>query len=324
MFPKSPSPVFILGSGRSGTTVTASLLNRFQKVHVAKETGFIGLEAEKLRNIDDIQTLRRLIDVVNSWLEKEQWENRANEQGFRDFCERYQLNGGSAFIHYVWQLESSTPWHELEFIGDNTPLYVMAIPLILEFFPNARFIHMIRDPRDVVCSVYRMRFGADDLVLAALEWHVSIGCWMMAERIVPESQRVECRYEDLCINAEQVLETLAEFLGRDRREVADVLAAHASGASNDPRFQKVATLQHHARLSEPLNAGRIARYKKELNAEQIRMIEEIAQYGMRAYGYEAEKWHTHPMMREDRIYMFRSMLRDLTRRIYKRIFNRRP
>lgn len=90
------------------------------------------------------------------------------------------------------------PWHELSFIGDNTPLYVLAIPAIQDLMPNARFIHMVRDPRDVVCSVLKMRFGADDVVVAAMEWHLTLGCWLMAERIVSADRRMECRYEDLC------------------------------------------------------------------------------------------------------------------------------
>ncbi len=321
---KGPTPVFILGSGRSGTTVTASLLNRFPRVHIAKETGYIGLEAERLRNIEQPKVLQELVDNVNSWLSKEQWDVKASVDGFRSFCDRYQISGGGAFIHYIWQLDAPLPWDQLEYIGDNTPLYVMAIPVILEFLPDSRFIHMMRDPRDIVCSIVRMRFGADDLVTAALEWHLYVGCWLMAERIVAAERRTECRYEDLCTNAEQALGKLAEFLGRDRREAAEALAAHASGASNDPRFQKVATLQHHTRLSEPLNAGRIARYRKELTAEQIRIIEQIAQYGMIAYGYEPTQWHTHPLMREDRMYLFKAMIRDMTRRIYKRIVRRSP
>ncbi|MFN9719223.1 MAG: sulfotransferase [Planctomycetota bacterium] len=319
---RHPIPLFIVGSGRSGTTVTAALLNRFPRVHIAKETGYIGLEIEQLRHVDDPAVVQRLLAVVNQWLSKEQWDVQATEQGFREFCNRYQLAGGRAFINYIWQLDSPVPWHELEYIGDNTPLYVMAIPAILEFMPESRFIHMMRDPRDLVCSILKMRFGADDLVTAALEWHIYVGCWLMAERLLAAEHRIECRYEDLCTNTEQALGKLADFLGRDRSEAAAALAAHATGLSTDPRFQKVATLQHHTRLSEPLNAGRIARYRKELSAEQIRIIEEIAQYGMKAYGYQPTQWHTHPLMREDRMYLLKAMIRDMARRFYKRMLRR--
>ncbi|MEJ7589976.1 MAG: sulfotransferase [Planctomycetaceae bacterium] len=193
-----PIPVFVLGSGRSGTTITASLLNHLPGVQIAKETGYIGQNLALLQDIEHPDALARLVQEVNSWLEKERWEHSASIQGFRDFCQRYQFFGGAAFIHYIWQLDSTVPWHELSFIGDNTPLYVMAIPAIQVLLPNAQFIHMVRDPRDVVSSVLKMRFGADDVVVAAMEWHLTLGCWLMAERIVSADRRMECRYEDLC------------------------------------------------------------------------------------------------------------------------------
>jgi hypothetical protein len=169
----------------------------------------------------------------------------------------------------------------------------------------------------------RMRFGADDLVTASMEWHLYVGCWLMAERIIPASQRAECRYEDLCTDPNTTLTAIAEFLGRTREEAIAAVAAHGAGANDSAGFQKVATLQHHTRLAEPLNAGRIARYKSDLSSDQIHTIEAIAQYGMLAYGYTPTQWHTHPLMREDRMYFLKAMVRDFSRRVYKRLIRRK-
>jgi hypothetical protein len=142
----------------------------------------------------------------------------------------------------------------------------------------------------------------------------------MAERIVASDRRTEVRYEDLCTTPEEAFGKLAEFLGRNRKESNAALASHsAAGASADKTFLKVAGLSHHARLSEPLSPSRVARYKSELTAEQIRSIEEIAQYGMIAYGYQPTKWHTHPLMAENRLYMLKAMIRDMAKRAIKRL-----
>jgi hypothetical protein len=315
-----PTPVFILGSGRSGTTITASLLSQLPGVQIAKETGYISQNLALLRDIADPDALARLVREVNSWLEKERWEHTASIQGFRDFCDRYQLFGSAAFIHYVWQLDLRVPWHELSFIGDNTPLYVMAIPAIQELMPNARFIHMIRDPRDVICSVLKMRFGADDVVVAAMEWHLTLGCWLMAERIVSADRRMECRYEDLCTAPEQTMARLAKFLNHSESDAAAALVQHATdGIKSGTGFEKVATASHHTRLTEPVSPSRVGRYKSELSAAQIQAIEEIAQYGMLAYGYEPSGWHEHPLVRENRIRLLKSMIKDLANRSLKRL-----
>jgi hypothetical protein len=315
-----PTPVFIVGSGRSGTTITATLLSHLSRVQISKETGYISQNIPLLKDINSPAALKRLIVVVNQWLRVSQPDHLASLEGFQQFCGRYDIHGSRAFIHYIWQLDSPKPWHELSFIGDNTPLYLMAIPVIQEFMPDARFIHVVRDPRDVVTSTLKMRFGADDPIIAALEWHTSIGCWLMAERIVTSDRRMECRYEDLCTAPEETMTRLAAFLNHSKN---DAMAALTMQASSDRQkasgFESVASAEHHHRLIEPVAPSRVGRYKSELTAAQIQSIETIAQYGMLAYGYEPTTWHEHPMVWENRVGLLRAMIRDVTIRCLKRI-----
>lgn len=322
---KHPVPVFILGSGRSGTTVTASLLNRLPGMHIAKETGFIGQSVELLRDIANPKSRQQLIDIVNSWLVVEKWSGRASEQGFGDFCQQQQqLSGASAFIHYIWQIDSPIPWRQLNFIGDNTPLYVLSIPWLLELFPNAKFVHVVRDPRDVVCSVMSMRFGADDPIVAAMEWQHALGCWLMAERMVSSANRIEIRYEDLCVSSASTLRKLAEWLGPEmlKPDLEHVLSL--DGATGKGTFQSVAELPHHQRLLEPLSTGRIGRYRTELTANDIARIEAVLQNGMLACGYQPATWQVSPYATEDRVSQARAMIRDLLKRGIRRLTKPRP
>lgn len=316
---KSPVPVFILGSGRSGTTVTASLLNRLPGVHIAKETGFIGQSVELLRDVSSLKSRQQLIKVVNSWLVAEKWSGRASEAEFTDFCQKHQLSGPTAFIHYIWQIDSTVPWEKLSFIGDNTPLYVLSIPWLLELFPNARFVHLVRDPRDVVCSVLSMRFGADDPVVAAMEWQHALGCWLMGERQIPPENRIEIRYEDLCLSAETTLRKLMTWLGGDATtaNVAE-LVSHDKDAA-DTSFQAVAELPHHRQLQQPLNTGRIGRYRSELSRVDIARIEAVVQNGMLACGYQPAAWQVNSYATEDRISQAQAMLRNLLKHGIRRL-----
>ena len=316
-----PTPVFIVGSGRSGTTITASLLSHLPRVQIAKETGYISQNLSLLRDINNPSSLQRLIEEVNSWLTHSHWENFASADGFRSFCSQYDFHGCQAFIHYVWQLDSPKPWHELSFIGDNTPLYVLAIPAIQELMPNARFIHMVRDPRDVVTSTLKMRFGADDPVLAAMEWHLLLGSWLMAERIVSADRRIECRYEDLCTDSESTVTRLAKFLDHTEEDAIAAIARQSStGSELSTGFQKVAAVAaHHTRLTEPLAASRVGRFLSELTSAQIQAIEEVAQDGMLAYGYTLTGQREHPLLRENRMCFLKAAVRDVTKRCMKRL-----
>lgn len=63
----------------------------------------------------------------------------------------------------------------------------------------------------------------------------------------------------------------------------------------------------------------MGRYKSELTAAQIQAIEEIAQHGMLASGYEPTGWHEHPLIRENRIRLLKSVIKDLANRSLKRL-----
>ena len=318
-----PVPVFILGNGRSGTTVTAALLNQLPGIHISKETGFLSTSLAMLKAMDEPSVMRRLLAHVNPWLEVNAWTNRADERGFREFCDRHAVAGPEAFLHYVWSLDCPTPWNELAFIGDNTPFYVLSIPEILQLLPNSRFIHMLRDPRDVVSSMLKMRFGADDPLVAAMEWHTVFGAWLMAERLIAPGHRTEIRYEDLCTSPAPTFSRLARFFGYSDADADEALNRHAGGQSRDRSgFDQVARMSHHTLIHEPLSPRRVGRYRTELSRQQIRAIEEVTQAGMAACGYPFDEWHIHPLIHEDRPRFLRAMMKDTIRRCFKRVFQR--
>lgn len=323
--PSRPRPVFILGSGRSGTTITASLINRLPGVHIASETGYLSGSFARLDSLDDSASRRDLIRFTNSWLSAERWTNRATDEGFRQFASRYEISGAAAWVNYVWQLDCNVAWDSLSHIGDNTPGYVFAVPMIDRLLPDALYIHVVRDPRDVVCSVLKMKFGANDPVIAALDWHCCIGAWMMAERVIPADRRMELHYEDLCEDPGKVLARVSQFLGGTPEAAEIALQADSDNTnrgSND--FAKVAQLEHHRRLTEPISKKSVARFRTELTEAQVQAIEEIAQHGMLAYGYRPARWYDSPIMLERRLHFLKASLYELLRRTLRSLWRRRP
>jgi len=317
-----PTPLFVVGNGRSGTTICAALLNQLPNVFIAKETGFFGsMQRELVRNCES-DDFAAAIPEINSFLAHNDWQERATAEGLREFCSQFQLAGARGLLHYIWQLEAGRRWNELTMVGDNTPLYVMAIPALLKLFPDAKFIHMVRDPRDVVSSVLKMRFGACEALTAALEWHHTLGCWLLAERIVPAAQRMECRYEDLCTAPEQTFARVAAFAGATADDAAEALRQHASGGKRPTGFERIAKWEHHKRLTEPLTPARVGRYRSELSPKQIRDVECVAQYGMEAYGYPMENWQLHPLILEDRMRLLKAGMRDMFNRLLQRLQGR--
>jgi hypothetical protein len=130
-----------------------------------------------------------------------------------------------------------------QFAGDKTPGYVRRIPQLHEVWPRARFVHIIRDPRDVCLSMLDWSVGErtagqdgtwemDPAISTALYWRhsVAVGREDAAAHLGPTLYH-EVRYEDLVSTPERELEQICRFLrlpyaeemtrfyeGRTRRE----------------------------------------------------------------------------------------------------------
>ena len=85
---------------------------------------------------------------------------------------------------------------------------------VLEIWPDARFIHLVRDGRDVSLSIDA--YGWTGTPYVATDW------WLAAERAwddlcrrVPRDRRVEIRFEDLIEHPEDALESICAFLDLD-------------------------------------------------------------------------------------------------------------
>lgn len=311
-----PDPLFIVGSGRSGTTLLASLLNKLPLVHITKETGFISRAIPLLEDIDKNGASPALIGLVNSWLAAEGWRERASTEGFGQYCARTGASGAAAFIHYVWQLECDRDPATLDIIGDNTPAYVWAIAQLVHMFPNARFIHMVRDPRDVAASMMGMKFGANTALTAALEWQANVGAWMAAERIIAPELRMELRYEDLCRDPQASMVHVARFLGQEVSALKSVLTDPPAW---QPGFGTVAEKAHHRLLSQAVSPSRIGRHVTQLSKRDIELVESVTQHLMLVYGYESEDWHLSPLMEDRRLLFTSAYAMDIGRKLLNRL-----
>jgi hypothetical protein len=83
---------------------------------------------------------------------------------------------------------------------------------LIHLWPNARFIHLIRDPRDVARSVLEKRW-AGNLYHAADWWTEAERCWGVLKSKLPPERYVEVRYEDLVTDPEAELARVCAFIG---------------------------------------------------------------------------------------------------------------
>jgi hypothetical protein len=196
-------PFFVVGSARSGTTWLRIILNAHSQVAVPPESRFIVSLWEGRDDVDAAALLTRLAA-----------HRRFQEWGLPlDEVERalpdrptYAQVMAAAYAAYA-HVRGKSRW------GDKTPRYVEQIPFLARLFPDALFVHQIRDGRDVALSYADVPFGPKSVAAAAELWNGRVRAGVAAGSSLGPRRYTEIRYEDFVAEPERRTRALCEFLG---------------------------------------------------------------------------------------------------------------
>jgi hypothetical protein len=198
------APFFIVGSARSGTTLLRMMLNAHPQAAIPPESRFI---VELYPGTDQID-VEHFIEVLST---------------HRQFCS-WQLPidlvaaelPGSGTISYaaaaVAPYRAFAKSHGKQRWGDKTPRYVLDIPLLARLWPEARFVHLVRDGRNVALSYADVPFGPKTVAKAARLWAKRVGAGVQAGADLGD-RYIEVRYEDVVTDPEAQARILCSFLG---------------------------------------------------------------------------------------------------------------
>jgi hypothetical protein len=287
---RHPPVPFVVGLGRSGTTILRLMLDAHPEVAVPPETGFIprvaGLEGARLRN-----RFFRVMTRQPAWpdygIPAEHFREALRKiggfftvaDGVRCFYETYAARRGK--VRY----------------GDKTPPYRAHMPLIDSLLPEARFVHLIRDGRDVALSRRGLWFESGESVSdVARAWRNEVGSARTQGRAV--RHYLEVRYEDLVAKPAAELGRICEFVElpydpamlRYHKNAASRLGeiggrVARGGTVRSTREQRLAALESTTR---PPDASLAGRWKRDMPEEDRREFERVAGDLLRELGYEVE------------------------------------
>jgi hypothetical protein len=191
------------------------------------------------------------------------------------------------------------PWlHELNkptavYICEKTPAHIHRAPQILSCYPEARFIVMVRDPRDVACSARRRGFTIND---AVTRWSHDNNTAILLLR-ENQSASILTRYEDLVAHPEQELTRLCNFLGvtykkamqefwRDGRHWMGVTQYRETPLAGD----KLAHLMYRNwQVHQPLMTNTVGIYRHELAYNEVTLIEQALRLLAARLGYSFDE-----------------------------------
>jgi hypothetical protein len=286
--PPDPAP-FVVGLGRSGTTLLRLMLDAHPQLAVPPETHFAPGVIRLCRDgdpgaealADHLASLRRWGDFG---IERDEMLERL--RAAEPLNARKALR---AFYRLYADHQGKPRW------GDKTPGYTARMRRISRTLPEARFVHLIRDGRDAALSRAQASGKEVRPAKAAARWRERI------EQARAQGARVphytEARYEDLVRDPEGSLRRLLAFAGLDwdpavlryheraeerLREMDRDLPAMGS------KGQRLAAKRvgSHAMTTQPPDPGRLARWRDEMSAADAAEFEAVAGELLTELGYE--------------------------------------
>ncbi len=201
------------------------------------------------------------------------WARQTASRG--EFIER--------FFEATAQRESKHRWAE------KTPGNILILDRIFDWFPRAKFIHAIRDGRDCMCSNRthpKMWLKRGKMVPSGIRrpieecarrWVDYVGAGL-AHR--DDERYFEVRYEELVHQPESTIRGLLEFIGEPWDD------AVLNFQQRDDRLTKLINLP-----GKPINTSALARWKKDLSADEVETIKRMAGDLLTTLGYtDGDNW----------------------------------
>jgi protein-tyrosine sulfotransferase len=250
-----PDFILIGGAGRSGTTLFRAMLGAHPEIHCGPEAKLVPVMGDLHRQLHRSFDAEFLGAGIDSSL---------IDQALRAFL--------ATFLRGL---------HPTKRIAEKTPPNLNHMALLGGFFPQARFIHILRDGRAVVESLLRQRWAGLDgkplpytqnTTLAARYWRETVQTVRRQAATVP-GRFLEVRYEDLVEDPRKEMERVLAFLGEPWDEA--VLKPSATLSSRESSTAAVA---------EGLRKNKEESWKK-LSTAQLAEIEAEAGGLLRELGY---------------------------------------
>ena len=208
-------PLFIIGMPRSGTKLVRSILNQHSNIRLTLvETEFLPYWVRtwhRFGDLSDWNNFRKFyFDSIKLpyFIYMKDYGRLINCHDWYSRCKTFDVAGVfEALIKYDTMVEKDS-----EIWGDKSPSYIRHTTLIKHLFPEAKFIHIIRDVRDYCLSV-NYAWGKN-MIRAAQRWADNIRQCRRESKAFNEDY-LEILYEDLLSEPEIILKTICDFLGVD-------------------------------------------------------------------------------------------------------------
>jgi len=294
------NPVLIGGENRSGTTLLSVLLDSHPELVIGPEIDFtepVNLGPHVLAACDLLDQLEAQPAGATKENVSTEWFDGAH---FVVQCERFGLERQDLRILVTdLMIERGTDLFTLEdrcllidAIGEcrrrqtgasrwglKLQRRIQDIGIYAAIWPQASFVHIIRDGRDLAASHLKTvpDWGYRSVTEAAHGW---LDVVTQPRQAAPAGRYQEVRYEDLITRPRETMTRMLDHLGLPWDEALLHHAEHEHALFNKPWSHPAAEA-----ASQPLYTERHGRYQQDLTPDEIEAFERIAGAALEQFGY---------------------------------------
>lgn len=239
--------IFIVGVGRSGTSLLQSILDAHSHVSFIPENGFLRDQFLKI-------------------------SFRYNKE---------KAIGAEIKQSYAQKFDDTSFNTNVSYFGDKDPRLLDHLLDIDNFFPRSVVVHIVRDPRDVVLSRSRAKWSSKwPWLIHAFLFEIQLRLANVNSVRTKQISYVEISYEGLITDARQELKGILELL--DLKFEDSMYSFHTDAK----KFIRVDEAQWKSKLNQPLDNTNKDKWRTDLSRRQVSIIELICTRSMKKYGYE--------------------------------------
>jgi hypothetical protein len=272
------SPILILGINRSGTTLLSMMLDAHSRIAIPHESHFFVsyYQGRASLNFSDEAGRREVVARILAEPFVRSWDRPVTAAEV-DLSRCHDLASTIDEVYRVYARHFGK-----DIWGDKTPAYVTDIHVLNALFPDARFVHLIRDGRDVALSIIKQPWGPSDFLSAVRTWAETVRWARKMLRMLPDDRHIELRFEDLVSDPQTQLERLTHFFGVDFEP--GMLTEYTRNAP-----EKVGDFlnKHHVHLGKGPQRSQAFKWQSALGPSDQAVAYELAGSVLEELGYPA-------------------------------------
>jgi LPS sulfotransferase NodH len=272
-------PIFIVSAPRSGSTLMRLILDSHPRIGIPSPAWLYEMVRPYLYSYGDLSIRENLLALAEDILAApsiKDWTSKLGAEEMVKAAKEASFAGLYDVLHRKYADDTGKArW------GEKTPRNCFWMEEILDDYPDAQFVHIIRDGRDMAIDIADSRLWPYSLYSGMHMWEMFVSAARETGGKLGKDVYYEFQYEKLCADPEGELAKVCDFLGEDFSP--QMLSHHQSTSAKswgggDPL---------HAKVLKPITTDYCEMYKTRLSDGDREALEAVAGDLLKDLGYPA-------------------------------------